>query len=48
VTDGTAGRCGTVLPAGAGWLLAHLIVRATGPGGTTDKVVGVNHAEPRP
>jgi hypothetical protein len=26
-------------------LLAHLIVRATGPGGTTDKVVGVYHPE---
>jgi hypothetical protein len=29
-------------------LLAHLIVRATGPGGTTDKVVGVYHAEQQP
>jgi hypothetical protein len=28
-------------------LLAHLIVRATGPGGTTDKVVGVHHPEPQ-
>jgi len=26
-------------------LLAHLIVRATGPGGSTDKVVGVYHPE---
>ena len=26
-------------------LLAHLTVRATGPGGTTEKVVGVYHAE---
>jgi hypothetical protein len=26
-------------------LLAHLIVRATGPGGTTDKIVGVYHPE---
>jgi hypothetical protein len=26
-------------------LLAHLIVRATGPGGTTEKTVGVYHAE---
>jgi hypothetical protein len=37
VTDGTAGRCGTAL-----------IVRATGPGGTTEKEVGVYHAEPQP
>ncbi|HEV8164701.1 MAG TPA: hypothetical protein VGR74_09690 [Actinomycetota bacterium] len=27
-------------------LLAHLTVRATGPGGITEKVVGVHHAEP--
>jgi hypothetical protein len=27
-------------------LLAHLTVRATGPGGTTEKVVGVYHADP--
>jgi hypothetical protein len=27
-------------------LLAHLTVRATGPGGTTEKVVGVHHADP--
>ena len=26
-------------------LLAHLVVRATGPGGTTDKIVGVYHPE---
>jgi hypothetical protein len=29
-------------------LLAHLTVRATGPGGTTEKVVGVHHADPAP
>jgi hypothetical protein len=29
-------------------LLAHLIVRATGPGGTTEKVVGVYHPDPQP
>jgi hypothetical protein len=29
-------------------LLAHLTVRATGPGGTTEKVVGVHHADPVP
>ena len=27
-------------------LLAHLTVRATGPGGTTEKVVGVYHPDP--
>jgi hypothetical protein len=27
-------------------LLAHLTVRATGPGGITEKVVGVHHADP--
>jgi hypothetical protein len=27
-------------------LLAHLTVRATGPGGTAEKVVGVHHADP--
>ena len=27
-------------------LLAHLTVRATGPGGTTDKVVGIYHPDP--
>jgi hypothetical protein len=27
-------------------LLAHLVVRATGPGGSTDKVVGVSHPDP--
>jgi hypothetical protein len=27
-------------------LLAHLTVRATGPGGTAEKVVGVYHADP--
>jgi hypothetical protein len=29
-------------------LLAHLTVRATGPGGTAEKVVGVHHADPVP
>jgi hypothetical protein len=28
-------------------LLAHLTVRATGPGGITEKVVGVHHADPQ-
>jgi hypothetical protein len=28
-------------------LLAHLTVRATGPGGTAEKVVGVHHADPQ-
>jgi hypothetical protein len=27
-------------------MLAHLTVRATGPGGTMEKVVGVHHADP--
>jgi hypothetical protein len=26
--------------------LVHLTVRATGPGGVTEKVVGVRHADP--
>jgi hypothetical protein len=29
-------------------LLAHLTVRATGPGGTTEQVVGIYHPDPQP
>jgi hypothetical protein len=54
--DGLAVRIGQDTNGGDGYLvrwhytdqplLAHLTVRATGPGGITEKVVGVHHADP--